>query len=382
MASPFHRTMRSLEGESRAGGGLRLVVFLALAAGWALFLRGGRIAVYASTSKGRVEVSRKAHRVAATEGGRVIWVAAGLGRPVAAGEVLLRLDPALEQRRLDEQQAKVDGFPTKLAALRRQIEAEENVRQWQGKVAGAAIARARIDLEQRERSAATDEKLQGISERLRDVDVESEVDHLKAVDRAADTSLQAASARVDVERLAVTQEQDERRSRARLAELERQQRDLEAERAGAVAAVETARAQIALLTVRAPVAGTLGNIAPLELGDVIKPGDPVATVIPGQDLQVVALFTPSDAVGRIVPGLGARVRLDGFAWTQFGTLEARVAHLASEPIEGVIRVELRLRDQAPGRVPLQHGMPGAVEIEVERVSPWILLTRAVAGRTP
>ncbi|WP_437947091.1 HlyD family efflux transporter periplasmic adaptor subunit [Sorangium sp. So ce296] len=382
MASPFHRTMRSLELERGARTWLRLAATLAVLGAWAAWMHAARVSVYATTAKARLEVSRMAHRVAAAEAGRVAVVRVELGRDVEPGEVLVELDASVEEKRLEEERTRVAVLAPKLEALRRQIAVEEEVRALQEKLSDASIARARIDLRQRDLSAAHGEELRAISERLHDERLASTADHLDAKTRAADELLKAEGARADLHRLSVARRHDERQAAAHLAELERALGDLVAEQRAAEAAVHTALAQIERRKIRAPIAGKLGNIAALQAGDVLKPGDLVATVVPGEDVHAVALFAPSDAVGRIVPGQKARMRLDGFAWTQFGMLEGEVSHVASEPFDGAIRVELLVRPDSAASIPVQHGMPGTTEVEVERVSPWTLLLRAVAPGGP
>jgi membrane fusion protein (multidrug efflux system) len=56
-----------------------------------------------------------------------------------------------------------------------------------------------------------------------------------------------------------------------------------------------------------------------------------------------------------------------------------VAKVASEVRDGAVRVELVIDQVSARRIPLQHGLPGSVEIEVERTTPWTLLMRH-AGR--
>ena len=55
-----------------------------------------------------------------------------------------------------------------------------------------------------------------------------------------------------------------------------------------------------------------------------------------------------------------------------------MSRLASEVRAGRVRVEL---DVLPSdtEVPLQHGLPGTLEVEVERTSPLVLVLRA-AGK--
>jgi membrane fusion protein (multidrug efflux system) len=54
--------------------------------------------------------------------------------------------------------------------------------------------------------------------------------------------------------------------------------------------------------------------------------------------------------------------------------------VANEARDGAIRVELRLVPEALTTIPLQHGLPGTVEVEVERVSPAALVLRGVGQR--
>ncbi len=86
-------------------------------------------------------------------------------------------------------------------------------------------------------------------------------------------------------------------------------------------------------------------------------------------------FLPPAALGRIQPGQPAQLRLEGFPWTQYGAVSATVTNVASEVRDGQVRVELAVRPDAAPLIPLQHGLPGTVEVEVDRVSPATLVLR-------
>nr|MCH9685310.1 hypothetical protein [Deltaproteobacteria bacterium] len=58
--------------------------------------------------------------------------------------------------------------------------------------------------------------------------------------------------------------------------------------------------------------------------------------------------------------------------------EARVQTVGHEPRDGAIVVELSI-EYVPSTITLEHGLPGSLEVELERVSPASLLLRA-AGR--
>jgi hypothetical protein len=92
-------------------------------------------------------------------------------------------------------------------------------------------------------------------------------------------------------------------------------------------------------------------------------------------LKIMMDFLPPAALGRIQPGQPARLRLEGFPWTQYGAVSATVASMASEVRDGWVRVELAVRPDAASPIPLQHGLPGTVAVEVAHVSPATLVLR-------
>jgi membrane fusion protein (multidrug efflux system) len=55
-----------------------------------------------------------------------------------------------------------------------------------------------------------------------------------------------------------------------------------------------------------------------------------------------------------------------------------VRAVASEPRDALVRVELEV-DPASARVPLEHGLPGRAEIEIERIAPAVLVLRAAGA---
>jgi membrane fusion protein (multidrug efflux system) len=50
--------------------------------------------------------------------------------------------------------------------------------------------------------------------------------------------------------------------------------------------------------------------------------------------------------------------------------------VAGEIRDGKVRVELAVNAASRSRIPFQHGLPGSVEVEVERTSPAVLLLRS------
>jgi multidrug resistance efflux pump len=376
MPSDFSRTMRSLD--ERRPRPLRLVSALVLLGAWAAWMGGARVNVYATTTQARLEVRHLPSRVSAPEGGRITALRVELGRAVTEGEVLVELDASVERRRLDEELARVASLEPKVEAVRAQITAADEVRRTRWRLNGLSTDRATLQRHEAETVSARQEQLGVMNKSLSDNELLSRSDKIKADGELLDSRLKVDSATLEISRLGATQQYDDKQELARIADLGRLLADLGAERTASLAAAETARAQIERRQVRAAATGKLGNIAALQIGDVLKAGDVIATVIPSDDVHVVAEFPPSD-VGRVLPGQRARVRLAGFSWAQYGMLDAVVTDVASEPRDGTVRAELVIEADAAPVVPIQHGLPGSVDVEVERASPWTLVLRTVGS---
>lgn len=56
-----------------------------------------------------------------------------------------------------------------------------------------------------------------------------------------------------------------------------------------------------------------------------------------------------------------------------------LSRVASEVRDGHVRVELGVDPDGASPIPLQHGLPGTVEVRVERLAPATLVLRA-AGK--
>ncbi|MFN7145017.1 MAG: HlyD family efflux transporter periplasmic adaptor subunit, partial [Myxococcota bacterium] len=136
------------------------------------------------------------------------------------------------------------------------------------------------------------------------------------------------------------------------------------------------RAALDRRTIRASVVGRIGEAPTLAPGAFLEEGALVATVVPDGELRVIGVFAPSEALGRVRVGQRARLRLDGFPWTWFGTVPATVQAVADEVRDGGVRVELAPEPAPTSPIPLQHGLPGAVEIAVEEISPAALVLRS------
>jgi multidrug resistance efflux pump len=372
----FATARRTLETDGFRGTTLGVLLVVGLLGAWGAWFIGAQVALYAVSETARLEMSEAAHPVAAPVAGRVVATHLILGHDVQGGEVLVELEATAQQLQMEEEQARVRMLAPQLTALHTAIAAEEQALREARHAARVALEEARARLREAEVAARAADEEAGLFARLQARNLSSQLDLLRAKGeaqkrRAAADTLRLAMSRLDSEHR--TQESDRQ---ARLEGLRRDVTRLTGDMTTAAATVERLAHEIERRHLRAPVAGRLGEVAEPRTGSVVREGDRLAAVVPRGELQVVADFPPPSALGRIQPGQRARLRLEGFPWTQYGSLGATVRRVASEGRHGRVRVELSVDPDGAALIPRQHGLPGVVEVQVERVAPATLVWRA------
>jgi len=377
MPSPFSRTIRSLNAERSRLSAAAALVSVAILGGWSLWFIAARVTVYETSEAARLEVDSSVHPIEAAVSGRVIRTSLAIGREVQAGDVLVEMESDAQRLQLIEEEARAAALAAQLAALRGQTMSEMRVQSETRAAAPIAIdeAKARYDEAVAVARAASEEYRR--LARLRAEGLVAELNVIKA--KAEADRLQAAA---DATKLAVNRQDKDQRAKqsgqqAVVENLNRDAATLEGEIKTRAAIIERLKHEIELRVVRAPAAGKLGETATLQPGQFVREGDKLGAVVPDGKLRGVAEFAPSAAMGRIQSGQRARLRLDGFAWTEYGQVSATVSRVASEPRSGRVRVELAVNPESAPLIPSQHGLPGKVEIEIERVSPAELAMRSV-----
>lgn len=374
MPAAFSQTCHALSQDRPLKRSMALLV-AALLLGWSAWLAFGRVTVYQSASSARVEVGIAAHPVASVVGGRVVETHLAIGREVTTGEALVVLDAEPERRAREEAQVRRQAYAARLAALLGEISAEEEAGHVASAARDAARAESRAQISQSEAKAEVARRQEKISANLRTNRATSELEYRRDLAEAEATqaavlSVRAAHTKLDHDR--ALQEKDRL---VRLAKLRREAADLEGAAAIETAAIARLDYAISQRCIRAPIGGTLGEVTELRVGAVVSAAEKLGTIVPRDPPRAVAFF-PAGSVGRVRPGQPAQLRLDGYPWTQFGTVAATVSEVGNEPSNGLIRVELALQPDSTSTIPLAHGLPGAVEVEVERIAPAMLILRA------
>jgi multidrug resistance efflux pump len=371
--------MRSLQADGfrRWTAGIGLAAALLL--GWAAWFFLARVQVYEVTATARLEVAQAVRPIETSVAGRITALHMALGQSVAAGDLLAELDSEAERLRLEQEQAHLGGLSSQLDALRDQVAAEERALAGAKEAARAAVEEARSRTAEAEIAARFADEDLARKTRLHGAGQLPEAELSRARYDAQRARAAAETLRITATRLDSEHRSDEGSRQAHLSELKRDGAELAGQKNTSAALVAQLVSEVEKRKLRAPVSGHVAEIAGLQVGAVLREGERLGALLPAGELHAVAAFEPLAALGRIRPGQNARLRLDGFPWTQYGSVPVIVSSVASEVRDGRIRVELDVHPEPDSAIPLQHGLTGTLEVEVERASPATLALRAAGA---
>ena len=271
----------------------------------------------------------------------IVEIAVAEGTAVAAGDVLVRQDPARVAADLATAEADLAQARARLAELVRGPRSEKIV------VARANVKGAR---EQVAFADADYKRIQEVYER--DLATAALRDQAKSTLDAARSGLQVFEAQLE-ELLAGTT----------VEELDQ----AEAAVAGAAARRDAAQVTLDRLTLRAPVAG-VADTRLFEIGERPAPGQPVMILLGGEQAYARVFVTEAQRAG-VTQGTRARVHVDGLEAAQDG----RVRWVASE---AAFTPYFALTERDRGRLSyeakvdilgLDQRLPDGVPVEVEFV---------------
>ncbi len=380
MGSPFSSSMRSLANDRFSPSLLMVIIAILILSAWAAWFFFARISVYEMSDSGRIEVDTSLYPIASPISGKVTAIHLAVGQEVQKDDLLIEFESEDEKLRLDEASKQLSAFTPQLGALRDEVTAEEAARKEQIAAAQIAIDQARSQLEEAKASVQLAEDEAARSERLQANGLVSEADLARAKTEVRKQRAAAEALRLQIDKLQANLRNGDSDSQVRIERLNRQILAIQGDITTAKATSNRLSHDIEKRVIKAPVSGRIGEAVDLRAGAVVNAGDKIGVIIPAGELKVVAYFRPSSALGRIHPGQSARLRLEGFPWTQYGVIKATVTTVASEPRDGRIRIDLAMHRDPASAIPFQHGLPASVEVEVARLSPATLLLRTAGER--
>lgn len=376
MASIFSRSVRSLEAERFRRYAWMWLLAFGLLVGWGVWFVGVSVDLMV-TSRAQVQWEKSTHVLASPVTGRVKHSFLVLGKAVKVGDVLLELESEAQRLRLEEEQAKILADSARVKALKVQIDAERKALRQVRRSTQLVIQQTQL------RRKMARKESQFFASNLRRTralyrkGVLSEDAYLKARTAAQKVQFQEKRLRLTTLQARWTGRAKASEHLVRLARLQQEVTSLHGALKVRKAAAQRLRFELERRSIRAPVAGRLGAVAALERGAEVRQGARLGVLFSQGQPRIVANFLASQALGRIRRGQRARLRLDAFPWTQYGSVQAVVDRVARVPQGRHFRVELRLGATKPTRVVLKHGMSGLVEVRVEKILPASLVLRSL-----
>ncbi|MGA8136040.1 MAG: HlyD family type I secretion periplasmic adaptor subunit [Pseudomonas gingeri] len=390
-----------------------IMLFAVLALLWAIL---GEIDVVA-TATGKIVASGKSKTIQPSEVAVVKSIRVHDGQLVKAGDVLVELDTSMtgadiKRLKSDLLAAEVDSArataliesirtgkePGSLAGHIPQAAPEQEMaaQRWlQGQYQELRSSLEQIDAEVEQRSAeiqstratlASLQKTLPIARRLAE-DYQQLLEqqylprhaYLEKQQALLDQERDMAVQQSRLAEVSASKKEAERRRQVLLAQTRRTMLDLqqqsEQKAASLVQELNKAEQRDHLMSLTAPVDGTVQQLAVHTIGGVVTAAQPLMVIAPNdQPVEVEAMLENKD-VGFVRAGQEATVKVETFTFTKYGTVEGEIVSVSNDAIEdekrGPIyssRVRLlkdfvMVRDQ---KVALSPGMSVTVEVKTDR----------------
>ena len=353
--------------------------FAALMIGWAALATVPETAI----ATGRVVPQRQLQVIGNQEGGVVAAILVRPGQHVAAGQLLLRLDPGAAGADFGRSSAAVNALAARIARLEgeatdrvpvfpaeletaapgavaaeralwsaRQIELNAAAAGETARAEGAArgLAEAVADRQSRSEARAQAEREAMMIAPLVDKGIEPAI----GLQRARSQQAQATSAEYGATAGVARANAALAGARAALRGVEGKYRTqsvdqlaaARAELAGQNAGLPTLQRRVERADIRSPVAGIVQRVLATTIGGSAAPGAPLVEIVPAGDALVVeAEVRPAD-IAFVHIGQRARVKLTAYDASVYGGLDGRVERISpdalTDPRGGESRYQVRI----------------------------------------
>jgi hemolysin D len=348
-------------------GAYCLVTVFTLAIVWAWF---GRVDIVA-VSKGKIIPTGHTKIVQPFEIGVVRAIRVHDGQKVKVGDVLIELDPTMNQADLEHQQSDLMAAKIDIARLTAALESERDpdarfvppagaspeqarmgeqfllgqVSQYRSKLAALAgdEAQKRAELESQKVSIGKIQSLLPLMEErtqmrktLFDHQTGSKIAYLESEQellsnqkdlevqtsrlKEADAAVAASKAKLEE-----TRAEFHREILSDLAEAIRKANGLEQD-----VAKSEQRTKYQALT--APIDGTVQQLAIHSIGGVVTPAQTLLTIVPADSTLEIEAMVDNQDIGFVHPGQDAEIKVDTFNFTRYGLRHGKVVTLSQDAI--------------------------------------------------
>jgi hemolysin D len=348
-------------------GAYCLVAVFALAIVWAWF---GRVDIVA-VAKGKIIPTGHTKIVQPFEIGVVRAILVHDGQKVRVGDVLIELDPTMNQADLGHQQSDLMAAKIDIARLTAALESESDPDARFVPPAGASPEQARmgerflIGQVSQYRSKLT--ALAG-EEKQRQAELESQklsISKIQSLLPLMEERTQMRKTLFDHQtgsKIAYLENQQELLSNQKDLEMQTSRlREAEAALVASKAKLEEARAEfhrgflndlaeavrnanglaqdvakseqrMKYQALTAPIDGTVQQLAVHSVGGVVTPAQILLTIVPADSTIEIEAMVDNQDIGFVHPGQGAEIKVDTFNFTRYGLLHGNVVSLSQDAI--------------------------------------------------
>ncbi len=359
-------------------------------------------------AEGRVVPTARLQTIQNLEGGIVEAIHVKQGAQVQDQQLLVTLSGVQSSADFNSRRQQVLSLQAKVARLQAQVQGEEprfapalmsegrtyvdiERMAWQARrgeqqsqlaTLDAQLAQKTKELEEAEVSLRTQQQAlalgqdeQRIIENMveRGLEPRLELVRIQRVTSDARGRAEAAALQIERGRAAIREIESRKLSLAgqfrteALAELNRSTMELRA----AEEAMPALSDRLARTEIKSPMKGIVNRVFVSTVGGVVKPGEHIVEIVPGDDeLIMEALVRPQD-IGFVRVGQGARVKVTAYDFALFGSLEGRVQSISPDVVTNEkgetfynVRVETKTRamDTLDKKLPVIPGMQVQVDI--------------------
>ena len=376
---------------------------------WSYF---GKLDIHA-IAQGRIQPSGRSKVIQPLEPGKVVAILVENGSKVNAGDVLLELDPTETGADRDAQTRELESLRAESARRRTTLEAasaigtsfsprkimfddgiSDAVRRREQAVHASDLAqlkssKASLEAQYAEHLATRDKLTASIKSRDKLLALSKE-----RVDMRTGLNEQGSLSRaLVIEVLAqyeqqVTQQVGEKGQLAETeAQLQTASRKIEEavsqfinDQTGKLAEAERkadrtaqdlvkASAKNARATLKAPIAGTVQQLAVTTVGQVVSSGQSLMTVVPSDGpIEIEAMIQNQD-IGFVEPGQEAVIKVEAFPFTRYGSIQGTVQRVSRDAVEE--------RDAQAMADPMTAARPGGAQAGAGQKGPSLVFPATV-----
>jgi len=93
-----------------------------------------------------------------------------------------------------------------------------------------------------------------------------------------------------------------------------------------------AQTRVNELQLKAPVAGTVQQLAVNTVGGVVTPAEKLMLIVPGEDALRVEAWIPNKDIGFVQDGQAAEIKIETFPFTKYGVIDGEITNISNDAI--------------------------------------------------